>query len=158
MSFFRANLIGLKADRDKKEIGARYSKTDWVYILVLLKMPFSNQNHIQHEICMFVTTSSNELAGVSSPFFIITLPGFSHVPASMQQQPQLLCLLKFSTSTAVPVCERYDSTIYSTRAQAMHSSDSSIPHTKFSTLINVAGRHRYLTFFAGPWFGQKSKT
>ena len=28
------------------------------------------------------------------------------------------------------------------------------PHT----LINVAGRHRYLTFLAGPWFGQKSKT
>ena len=130
-------------------------------------MSFSKQNHIQHEICMFVSTgrvgnitriSSNDLAGVSSPFFIIILPGSSHVPASRQQQPQLLCLLKFSTSTAVPVCERYDSTIYSTRAQAMHSSDSSIPHTKFSTLINVAGRHRYLTFFAGPWFGQKSKT
>ena len=39
-------------------------------------MPFSKQNHIQHEICMFVSTGrvgsrtrilSNDLAGVATP-------------------------------------------------------------------------------------------
>jgi hypothetical protein len=70
----------------------RYSNTDWVYILVLLKMPFSKQNHIQHEICMFVSTgrvgnmtriSSNDLAGVSSPFFIT--PSLIHHSSSTAQ-------------------------------------------------------------------------
>ena len=43
-------------------------------------MPFSKQNHIQHEICMFVSTGrvgsctrilSNDLTGVTSPVVII---------------------------------------------------------------------------------------
>ena len=43
-------------------------------------MPFSKQNHIQHEICMFVSTGrvgsrtrilSNDLAGAATPVVII---------------------------------------------------------------------------------------
>ena len=55
-------------------------------------MPFSKQNHIQHEICMFVSTGrvgsrtrilSNDLAGAATPVVIIvslTCAAFAFIP------------------------------------------------------------------------------